>query len=151
MTSDPTAQACQDEYRALKHIKEALAVTLRWQAPRVGLSRKLASVMFIIRALQRHLEHQLELEEQGGYLQTIGNEKPSLVNEAEQLLSEHEAFRASLHDILPEIEGLNSSDETRFNVLCDEVADLLRRIDEHDQREADLLQEVYLRDEGGEG
>ena len=76
---------------------------------------------------------------------------PEDVNEAEQLLSDHDAFRASLEGLLPEIEGLNTSDESRFEALCDEVTDLLRRIEEHDEREADLLQEVFLRDEGGEG
>ncbi|MCA9248711.1 MAG: hemerythrin domain-containing protein [Planctomycetales bacterium] len=151
MIQEDTAQSCHDEHRALQHIKEALSVTLSWRTPQTGLSRKLSGVVFIIRALQRHLEHQLALEERGGYVESISQANPSLTEEAQQLLSDHDVFRESLRDLVPEIEGLDPQDETRFNSLCDEVARLIRRMEEHDLREGELLQELYLRDEGGEG
>ncbi len=148
---DSVAHACQCEHQALQNIKEALRVTLDWKVPADGLSRKLSSVLFIIRALQRHLEHQLELEEQDGYMSMIGEQKPAMTGKAQQLRHEHDIFRKTLDDLLPMIERLTPNDEAYFERLCHEVVTLLQRIERHDEMEADLLQEALLTDEGGEG
>ena len=145
------AGQCQSEHETLKNIKDALRATLAWSAPDIGGSQRHASVLFIIRALQRHLERQLALEEQGGYLETIvEEEKPNLVTHAQRLREEHQEFRESLRTLLPRFERA-SAQERRFERLADEVMALLERLEKHESEEADLLQEVFLTDEGGEG
>jgi hypothetical protein len=142
---------CHDEALAVRRVKDSLRITLGWKAPSVAMPRKLSSIAFIIRSLQRHLERQLALEEDGGYLSVVGEEKPNLQDHATRLREEHDSFRDVLRDILPSFAELTPADETRFKQLCDEVDALLKRLDEHDAQEAELLTEALLTDEGGEG
>lgn len=151
MHTDTLANQCQQEHQALQNLKDALRVTLDWKAPEMGRSRKLSSIAFIVRALQRHLEHQLALEERDGYMVDVSEAKPGLVQRTARLRAEHDAFRQTLRELLPDVERLSPADEAHFNALCDEIDRLLRRIDQHDEDEADLLQEALLTDEGGEG
>ena len=151
MYQDDIVRRCHDEALAVRRVKDSLRITLDWKAPSVALPRKLSSVAFIIRSLQRHLERQLALEEDGGYMEIVCQEKPNLQDHAERLRDDHDLFRDALRDILPGVEELTPDDEVRFQELCGEINALLRRIDSHDAEEADLLSEVLLTDEGGEG
>ena len=152
MQADSIAGRCWAEHIRLQNVKDALRVTLNWRAPAVGLSRKLSSVAFIIRALQRHLERQLALEEDGGYLlDLVGEQKPSMLVQANRLRSQHDDFRASLRTLLPSVEQLTPEDRERLEGLSAEICALLDRIDEHDAQEVELLQEAFLQDDGGEG
>ena len=145
------AQRCLDEHRALSNIKDALRATLSWQTPAAGLSKKNTSLVFILRALQRHLAQQLALEEHGGYMKDVYEANPTLVEQAQRLESEHDVFRASLEELAPLFEQLEPRADGHYEFLCDQVRELLIRIDEHETREHELLQEAFLRDEGGEG
>jgi len=144
-------QLCREEYLAVRRVKDSLRLTLQWHQPEVPVNEKLASVAFIIRALQRHLERQLKLEEADGYLDAIRESKPNLLAEAERLRHEHDQFRDRLGELLPSLENLPPADEARLDAICRQISQLLERIELHDQREADLLQEALLRDDGGEG
>jgi len=146
------AKKCRAENKAVQRVKEALRVTLNWKAPSVGMPRKLESVLFIVRALKRHLERMLALEEDGGYLaDVVAEERPDLRDQADRLLGDHEEFRKALDTLVPLVERLRPADEARFNALCNEIGLLLERIGVHDQKEADLLLEALWQDEGGEG
>jgi len=151
MRTNSLAQQCRDEHTALQNLKDALRLTLEWQAPSVKRARKLASLAFIIRALQRHLEQQLALEEFDGYMSHVHDAKPNLVRRTEQLRADHDFFRHTLRKLLPNVEQVCPNDEHHFEHLCDELDQLLKRIEQHDQAEATLLYEALLTDEGGEG
>ena len=151
MPTNSLAEQCRDEHVALQTLKDALRLTLDWQAPSVKRARKLASLAFIIRALQRHLEQQLALEEHDGYMSHVHDAKPNLVRRTEQLRAEHDFFRDTLRSLLPNVEQVCPHDDQHFEHLCNELDELLRRIELHDQAEAALLYEALLTDEGGEG
>jgi hypothetical protein len=93
---------------------------------------------------------QLDLEEQGGYLEIVNEVKPNLADEKNRLRGQHDEFRASLEQILPAVAGLSPADEQRVDEICEELVGLLAQIDLHELQEAKLLQEVFS-DEGGEG
>jgi len=151
MVQREVAKRCQAEFERLQTVKGALRITLNWRTPAIGLPRKLESLLFIMRALQRHLEMQLELEERGGYLEIVNEVKPNLAEQKNRLRDEHDFFRASLDQIVPTVAGLSSADEERIEAICRELCELLSKIDEHELGEAQLLQEVFASDEGGEG
>ena len=111
MLYDPKACDCRTEYKTFQNIKEALRVTVEWRVPSVGISRKLSSVLFIIRALQRHLERLLDLEERDGYMEVVGERNPNRMHDADRLLSDHEEFRQSLREILPTVEERPSDED----------------------------------------
>jgi len=145
------AEACRMEHEILEHIKAALRVTLDWQAPGVGLARKLSSVRFTLKSFERHLDRVMALEEEGGYLCAVAECKPNLHERAETLRAQHDLFREQLATIVIAAEKVDDYDATRICAVCNEVALMLAKIDKHDRNEIDLIQEALLRDEGGEG
>src|SRR4051812_45037497 len=128
------------EHAVMEHIKQAMRVTLDWQAPEVSLPRKINSLQFTIKSLQRHLERVMSLEEDGGYMSIVHDCKPHLQDRLECLSGDHAAFRAALARLQPELESLTEWDEDRFRQICGDIRQLLDDIDRHDRQEVELLQ-----------
>ena len=139
------------EHQILDHVKEALRVTLSWQVPSVGLSRKLSSVQFTLKSFQRHLERLMDIEEQDGYMDLVAETKPHLSSRVERLEHDHDQFRREIRHLLPTVESLTEYSEDEIEAVCDEIVALLEDVDRHDKEEIELLQETLLFDEGGEG
>ncbi|MCH2115514.1 MAG: hypothetical protein MK171_11470 [Pirellulales bacterium] len=139
------------EHKMLDHVKDALRVTLDWKVPSVGLSRKLSSVQFALKAFQRHLERMMDLEERDGYMVFVAEAKPNMLLRVEHLEREHDLFRCEIRNLLPEVEALSEHQNDEFEDVCSNIRQLLERIDKHDVDEIDLMQETLLCDEGGEG
>jgi hypothetical protein len=139
------------EHQVLNHVKQALRVTLDWDAPVVSLPRKLSSLQFTMKSFRRHLERVMSIEEDGGYLDEVVAVKPELQSRIEALHRDHGRFRTRIRELVPQLESITEWQEGRFVGLCDDIRQLLDDIDVHDEREIDLLQESMLMDEGGEG
>ena len=139
------------EHQILHHVKQALRVTLDWQAPAVSMPRKLSSLQFTIKSFQRHLERVISLEEEGGYMANVLESRPYFQDRIDQLASDHARFRKRLQELMPELNDISEWEEPRFNGVCGELRSLLDDVDEHDAREIELLQESLLYDDGGEG
>jgi hypothetical protein len=139
------------EHTILDHIKQALRVTLDWQAPVVSMPRKLSSIQFTMKSFRRHLERVMSIEEEGGYLDEVAEARPSMQSRIECLARDHNRFRARIREIVPELDEFNDWEEARFVEICDEIRTLLHEVDWHDALEIDLLQESLLIDDGGEG
>ncbi len=142
--------ACM-EHQVFEHIKQALLVTLNWQAPSVSMPRKLSSVQFTIKSFQRHFERVLTIEEDGGYMADAMESKPYFQDRVEQLAQEHIRFRDRLRKLVPELNDTTEWEENRFEEICEELRELIAAVDRHNEREIELLQESALVDEGGEG
>jgi hypothetical protein len=139
------------EHQILHHIKQAMRVTLDWQAPVVSMPRKLSSLQFTIKSFQRHLERVISLEEEGGYMTHVLDARPYYQDRIDQLASDHARFRKQLQKLIPELNDISEWEEPRFNDVCSDLRELIDDIDQHDAREIELLQESLLYDDGGEG
>jgi hemerythrin-like domain-containing protein len=144
------SMACM-EHQILEHIKQALRVTINWQAPVVSMPRKLSSLQFTLKSFQRHLERVISIEEEGGYMDEVASVKPYFQNRIESLEAQHGQFRARLRKLMPALSDIKEWEEPRFEEVCDELRDLLDEVDQHDLNEVELLQESLLMDDGGEG
>jgi hemerythrin-like domain-containing protein len=142
--------ACM-EHQVFEHIKQALLVTLNWQAPSVSMPRKLSSLQFTIQSFQRHFDRVVKIEEEGGYMADAMDAKPYYQDRVEQLEREHARFRQRLQSLLPELANTKEWDEPRFERICNDLRELIADIDRHNGREIELLQESALVDDGGEG
>jgi hypothetical protein len=151
------AQACRVEFNLLQSVRDALQRALGWDVESTGFTQKLCSVRFALKSLDRHLQRMMELEERGGYMAVVGDVKPNLRDRVEVLQGEHNVLRGEFNhvmssfDTLPGVVALNTGQQERFIGLCNQLDDLLYRLDEHEAKETELLQEVLLYDEGGEG
>jgi hypothetical protein len=139
------------EHQILEHVKQALRVTLNWQAPVVSMPRKLSSLQFTIKSFQRHFQRVISIEEEGGYMADVREAKPYLQERINHLAADHDAFRERLRRLISELGDIKEWEEPRFHQVCDELCMLLDEIDNHDVLEVELLQESLLLDEGGEG
>lgn len=151
MGYDAIAEQALIENQILRHVKEALRISLGWKVGNVDLARKLSSVGFTTSSLARHLERVMALEEDGGYMEIVRELKPNLYSQVETLQAEHERFRRSIRAIMPQFDEITAASAEHFERLCGEVTNLLDELDSHERRETDLLQDVFLTDEGGEG
>ena len=142
--------ACM-EHQVFEHVKQALLVTLNWQAPSISMPRKLSSLQFTIKSFQRHLERVLSIEEEGGYMADAMDAKPYFQDRVEQLAKEHTRFRDRLRKLMPQLADTNEWEEPRFEQICNELRSLIADLDRHNEREIELLQESACVDEGGEG
>lgn len=139
------------EHKVLDHIKQALRVTLDWDAPVVSMPRKLSSLQFTMKSFRRHLDRVMKIEEEGGYLADVVDAKPNMQSRIDLLARDHNRFRNRMRDISPRLEGLSEWQESEFGDICGEIRALLDDVDHHDLAEIELLQEAMLMDEGGEG
>jgi len=139
------------EHQVLVHIKQALLVTLDWNAPVVSMPRKLSSLQFTMKSFRRHLERVMSIEEAGGYLDEFADAKPNLQSRIDCLNGDHARFRARIRQLVAKLDQLAEWEEEAFGSLCLEIRQLLCDVDRHNTQEIELLQESLLMDEGGEG
>jgi hemerythrin-like domain-containing protein len=151
LQGNSTASTACMEHQILEHIKQALRVTINWQAPAVSMPRKLSSLQFTIKSFQRHLERVISIEEEGGYMNEVVDAKPYFQERIDRLKKEHGRFRNRLRELMPELSDIKEWEEPRFEQVCAELRKLLDDVDRHDLGEVELLQESLLMDDGGEG
>src|SRR3954454_9400077 len=135
--------ACM-EHQVFEHIKQALLVTLNWQAPAGAIPRKLSSLQLTIKSFQRHLDRVIAIEEEGGYMADAMDSKPHFQDRVDQLAREHAGFRDRLRKIIPALNETKEWDEQRFDQVCNELRELVSDVEEHNGREIELLQESTM-------
>jgi len=148
-TAADAAQQAVIEQQALLHVGQALRVAMAWRADDVAIERKINSVQFMARSLERHLERLLMIEEEGGYLVEVAECKPQLYNQIMELERDHDRFRETLAKLMPQVASLERDDPSGLERVCAQLDGLLRELHNHEHRETALLQEAILRDEGG--
>jgi len=142
--------ACM-EHQVFEHIKQALLVTLNWQAPAVSMTRKLSSLQFTMKSFQRHFDRVISIETEGGYMADVLEDKPYMQDRIDQLARDHVRFRDRLRKLTPELNDIKEWEEPRFEQVCNELRELIADVDRHNQQEGEFLQESMLVVDGGEG
>jgi hemerythrin-like domain-containing protein len=139
------------EHQIFEHVKQALLVTLNWQAPAVSMPRKLSSLQFTIKSFQRHFDRVISIEDEGGYMADVLEYKPYMEERIAHLAKDHARFRERLKKLTAELNDIKEWDEPRFDDVCGDLRSLISDVDRHNENECELLQESMLVDDGGEG
>ena len=139
------------EHETLVHITSALRTTIGWEPQEPDFARKLSSLRFVCESFQRHLKRLFRLEQAEGYMTVVVDSRPQLSDQVRALRSEHVHFRKGVRDILARLAEVEPTDHATFSKISEDLLALLDRLDKHHRKEAGLLQEALLRDEGGEG
>jgi hemerythrin-like domain-containing protein len=135
------------EHEVLARISDALRTAIRW-GQHADLSRKLAAVAFLTEAFQRHLNHMLELEERGGYLELLNQSLPQFHDQANVFRDEHEQFRATTQRLLQRMTECAEPTQSDADAIFSDLTSLLEAADDHNQRELTLLQQIILEHAG---
>jgi hemerythrin-like domain-containing protein len=142
-------QQIKVENGMLKYLVEGLRTTLAWETQGTEYCRKLSTLRFIAHSFQRHMERLMTLEEYDGYMEDVLARNPNLRNTVGALRREHDVFRKGIREIIRELEHVVASDQSSFTKVCDELAVWLKKLDGHHEKEMDVLQEAFEREEGG--
>ncbi len=128
-------QRIRDEHESLKEVLERLASTT-----------DLEVVATLLKDLRGHLAAHFEHEEgAGGMHDAVSDPNPHLEGLVKEILAEHREFLNDLDGIL---EGAREViDVTTPNILLD-VANLTRRLHDHEIRETELLTDAKFTDLG---
>src|SRR5262249_45223205 len=106
---------------------------------------------YLVECFQAHLEQMMKVEECDGYMEDVMQKHPNLSKSVGALRRQHDEFRQELWLIVGDIKRVLPTDQNSLNQLLDRANSLLKRFDAHNKKEAELVVESYLRDEGGEG
>jgi hypothetical protein len=69
----------------------------------------------------------------------------------DRLRGEHGWFREATRRTVHRLEQASPTDAVEFASVCDDLVELLDRVEAHSRQEGRLLQEAFDRDIGGEG
>ena len=145
------AQQTQVESGLLQHLINGLRAALAWEVRGDDFSRKLSTLRFISGSFQRHLERLMTLEEVDGYMDLVLETKPFLSKSVGCLKQDHEGFRSSTRDVVCRLAIVHPTDPITFAEICDDLAELLNKLETHGRKEVKLFQEAFEQEEGGEG
>ena len=152
--SNPSASITEQmlvEHQILRHIMESLRTVVGWSPSAEGGTRKVSSLRFIVSSLQRHLEYLLRLEEEDGYMWQLAKTRPHLTHRVSKLRDQHDNFREVLGQAVSDIDRISTCDDGPGLLLCRNLIGLLDELEAHSDEEIRLVQDAFLRDEGGEG
>jgi hypothetical protein len=132
-------------------LRERLQETLACNGQGDDFGRKLCSIITVTRTFQTHMEHLMTMKERDGYMGAVLETHPNLSNAVEALRHEHDDFREELALVLSRLERISLKDQTCLTQICDDLTDVLRKVDGHNMNESDLFHEAFEREDGGEG
>jgi hypothetical protein len=99
------------------------------------------------RGLAEHLDRHFSFEEHEGFLVDVVARMPESIDRVKKLREDHDSIRMAFMDWGRVIET-SADDVKRTEIASAGVDGLLMALDEHEKREAALLQEAYLQDSG---
>jgi hypothetical protein len=151
MNHQDVARQTQVEQELLGHIMQVVRISAGWPVPGPDASRKLSTLRFVAQSFQRHLEHLLTLEEYDGYMDLVRTCAPRLGRLTDALKSEHDVFRGRTRQCVQRLERIAATDIKALDAVCVDLLDLLKKVEEHNAKETELIQDAMAQDEGGEG
>jgi hypothetical protein len=151
LTSDDLSQQALIEHDLLGYLVAGLRAAVQWRVAGEDFSRKLSTLRFISRSFRRHLERVMDLEEFDGYLDEVAARSPQLGRQVDRLRGEHGWFREASRRSVHRLEQASPADAVEFARICDDLVELLDRVEAHSRKEMQLLLEAFDRDIGGEG
>jgi hemerythrin-like domain-containing protein len=151
MTELNVVRQTQVEKRLLKFLIDGMKNTIAWKIQGDDLSRKLSTLKFITRSFQSHMERLMDLEERDGYMDIVVEKHPHLSKPVDALRGEHDDFRQGIGLLVGDLNNVSPTDRNALSRICDQASVLLKKVDDHNRKEADIFQEAFEREEGGEG
>jgi len=149
--SSSVTQQMLIEHELLRQIGASLRTILGWNPSVAGTFRRLDSLHFLVGSLYRHLDRLMSLEEQDGYMPQLTRRQPHLIEKVNRLRQQHDQFRKELGSLVQGLEPFPSDDALTVDLFGDRLDKFLMSVETHSTEEIRLVQEAYLRDEGGEG
>jgi hypothetical protein len=148
--SDVSQQTLLEHY-LIGNLMLGLRKTLAWQVTKGEFARKLSTLRFMAQCFNRHLGRMMDLEENDGYVDLVQETCPWLGRRVDALRDEHGRIRDAAQSVVTHLEQLRDADWPGFCASCNDMADLIERVEGHTRKEVALVQEAFDQEIGGEG
>ncbi len=139
------------EHALIDNIVASLRSALDWKTEPSNASRKLSTLRFVAETFHRHLERLMAIHEYDGYMSCVVQLSPHLAPAVEVLKHDHAQLREEIIRVATRLERAPAEDPAAVENLSDSLQAVLATYDKHNEMEAELLQESFLRDVGGPG
>lgn len=116
--------------------------------PRSGLQPWIDRIQDRFGHFEAHFVKHMALEEQGGYLAPVLEERPTLAKEVSRLKHEHDEFLRLMESVRQQAQKLEDNDSVLPREWCWRVTRLLACIEQHEHEEDLLLIDGLSRDIG---
>jgi hypothetical protein len=144
----PILNQNQVEHQMLNNAKDAVLAVLDWKTEGEMFSRKLSSLRFATDTFQTQLKRIFALEEHDGYMNVVLEAGAHFGEKVGRFKGEHERLRNDLELIVTQLERLMPNDHPGLGSLCQLLHKVIRRCEDHAQREAVLVQDALMTDFG---
>lgn len=149
MSTNDVATRIRHEHEAVRLLVAKLQEKVA-TAPRVHKDRWLDSTKSAFEHFKAHLIRHMAMEEEGGYLTDVIEQRPVLAPVVERLASEHAELRHLMDSIGCEFAELSPENNLLIRDTCHRIQTLLHFVDHHEHEENLLVMSVLLDDLGTE-
>ena len=119
--------------------------------PRGGFERWLVELRDRFDHLRAHLQKHMALEERGGYLTAVLEQRPTLSDAVGRLRNEHRELGRIMNGIHQTLHETAPQDTLMIRDTCARIQNLLGYVEHHEGRENSLVLSVFTEDIGAEG
>ena len=147
MKTDDLARWMREEHLRVRELTDLLRSEITSQ-PRTQVDDWLARFRDRFEHLRAHLQKHFALEEQGGYLPTVLERRPTLSESVERLRHEHNELSRMMDGIHLALGAVAPEDQTLIRDCCRRVENLLVEVCRHEADENLILMTVVTRDIG---
>jgi len=95
-----------------------------------------------------HFEKHMALEQEGGYLAPVLEQRPTLAAEVTHLHAQHGQISQVMTWILSELNGLTSANRLLLRDACARIDTLIEIISEHEEQENLLVSQAFTEEVG---
>lgn len=151
MMSTPVATLAEridQDHRRLRSALAQLLVVLEEPIPEGSFLEWKLEFLSRLRAFQHNLLVHFDLEEEGGFMDTVVRVAPQYARQVEQLLEEHASILKDLERSIEIFKGADSPVSSRLHRVRERVRELITVHEAHESVEHELLQNVYNQDLG---
>lgn len=143
LISECAIDAIAEEHHELEALYERICNTL------ADRSECLETVRDLFQEMAQRVRRHFENEEQGGYFREIVELAPRCADKADQLEREHAELMEVAEQLARDIRHARETQVWRLAIRLD-FENFIRRCEEHEAAETELVQEAYLQDIGAQ-
>jgi len=137
--------------KAMEEHKEIRAILTRLHAAlRCGEETPVSSfgdLCEMVAELSTHLRAHFAIEEDGGFMTPVLEERPNAVDTVDRLKGEHEEILDQCDEIQRILQSSSASSD-QVDGICERLRSLIEQLHEHERLEDELIQSVFVDDMG---
>lgn len=144
---DDLAQWIRTEHEKVEELSNKLYEHVA-VIPRLGTEMWLSTLLCQFEHFRAHFEKHMALEEEGGYMAHVLEQRPVLHHRVEQLTGEHAEIRELMRSIMVSLPAIRPNSRLLLRDARSRIETLLAVINEHEEHENLLVHYVFSQDLG---